>query len=408
MNWIGYEAHSTIATVIGLILLAVIIVKGYRKRKTVVLALFLLMLLSSIPVGFANQDLQNETQDQQLQFSFQPQTYRYGDLAVVPIVFPYSMKTYEAVWVNETGNLTAIWQEKIIPTELYNPVFIQIVVFNATKDNPVYLFVDNKKYEFTSEGVFSLMFNLTETVHSFSLACKYKIFVTSLVFVKNFEREQYYVTIYEMLREKQRVIMTCIFTAVIGAWSGTQGKKITKVTNYYFLTFYLPFIVAGLYDLLNYYFLAVLGLSGCVAYIFAKEFKQTLLAVRLDHKHGRVDQALQLDIAIEERPYLLESGPRGLINALKNNWKPIEIISGEFIDIGDIKLLFFEDMKEEEDKITITGDWAFTEAFTKAGIVEEYAGELHDALTQLLKYESAFDVEVARKVYRILKGEENE
>jgi len=208
-----------------------------------------------------------------------------------------------------------------------------------------------------------------------------------------------------MLKEKQKVIMMCIFTAVLGAFSGTQGKKVTKVTNYYFLMFYLPFMFLGLHDLIKFYYLAVFGLSGSVAYIFAKEFKQTLLAIRLDHKHGRVDQATQLDVAIEERPYLLESGPRGLLNALKNQWKPIDIINGELIDVGDIKLLFYTEMQETDDKITIIGDWAFTEAFIKASVVEEYAGELHDVLTQLLKYESAFDVEVARKVYRILKGE---
>ena len=355
MNWIGFEGQSVITTTIGFAILLYIIVKSYRNRKQVLTAVLLAVLLfgslSLSYLSYAQPTL--EQGNQQLQYSFQPQTYRYGDLAVVPISFPFSIKTYEAVWVNETGNLTAIWQETILPTELYNPVFIQIAVFNATKDNPVYLYVDDVKYEFTGEGVYSLMFNLTETIHSFALACKYKIFITSLAFVKSFEREQYYVTFYEMLREKQRVIMTCIFTAVIGAWSGTQGKKITKVTNYYFLTFYLPFIFAGLYDLLKFYYLTVLGLSGCVAYIFAKEFKQTLLAIKLDHKHGRVEQATQLDVAIEERPYLLEKGPRGLFKALKNEWKPIDITNGELIDVGDIKLLFFTEMQTEEDKITI-------------------------------------------------------
>jgi len=401
--WIGFEMHSTIATIVGFVILAYIIFKSFRKRRivlTVILGLLVLSLLN-VNISYA-QNIQQE--NQQLQYSFQPTTYRYGDLAVVPIVFPYSFKYYEAVWLNESGNLTAVWIERIEPTELYNPIVIQIAVFNASKQNPVYLWVDDTCYEIAQEGIFSYVLNLTETVHSFMLACKYKIFITSLVFAKTVRKEQYYITIADFLKEKQRIIMTCILASISGATVGVQGKKLTKVTNYYFMALFVPFAFVGLYNLLNYYMFAVFGLSAIIAYYFAKEIKETLFAIKLNHDVGRVEQSHKIDVTVEDKIYLLEGGLRGLINTIKRDWTPINIINGEYIDVGEFKILFYEDMVLENNELKIICDWAFTEAFKRSEILGEYAGELHKALQKLLKLETAFDVEVARKLFELLNS----
>ena len=403
MNWLNLDLHSPITSLIGFILLVVIIVKSFKKRKTVVLGLLLLMLLCLPVVSIAQVNSQIQTENQQVT-TYTPTMYRYGDLAVVPILFPISLRSFETIWVNETGNLTAVWQEKIEPVTLRNPVTIEIVVFNATKENPVYLFVDNIKYEITREGVFYFTFNLTETIHCFTLACKYQIFVRSLVFAKTIRKEQFYISIAEFLKEKQKIIMMCILSSVSGASVGVQGKKLTKVTNYYFMALFTPFTLIGLYNLLNYYMFGIFGLSAMISYYFAKEIKETLLAIKINHEHGRVEESHQIDVAIEDKIYLLEGGFEGLINAIKQDWTPINILNGDFIDIGEYKILFYEEIYEENGTLNIVCDWAFTEAFKRSEIVKEYSEELHAALTQLLKYETAFDVEVARKLFELLNS----
>lgn len=402
MNWCNFELNNTIAMMIGFTLLIVIIVKSFKKRKAAALCLLLLILLC-LPASMAQVNSQTRVENQQVT-TFEPTMYRYGDLAVVPIVFPISLRSFEAIWVNETGNLTAVWQEKIEPVTLRNPITVEIAVFNATKENPIYLFVDSIKYEIAQEGVFYFSFNLTETIHLFTLACKYQIFVRSLVFAKNVRKEQFYISIAEFLREKQKIITMCILSSISGAAVGVQAKKLTKVTNYYFMALFAPFTLIGLYNIINYYVFAVFGLSAMISYYFAREIKETLLAIKVDHEHGRVEESRQIDVAVEDKIYLLEGGFEGLKNAIKQDWMPINILNGDFIDIGEYKILFYEDIYEENGTLNIVCDWAFTEAFKKSEIVKEYSEELHTALTQLLKYETAFDVEVARKLFELLNS----
>jgi len=337
---------------------------------------------------------------------FEYMAFKHGDLVVYPIVYPFSPKTYEVVWINESGTLKAVWQEVYQVVEYSNPVFVEIAVFNATKENPVYLFVDDYRMEFTRDGVYAYMFNLTANrVHAFMLATKEVCFTRSLIYVRKTVEGPKYISLYDFLREKQRIISMCILSSLAGASVGVQGKKFTKVTNYYFMTLFAPFVAIGIYNMLNYYMLTVFGLSGAASYVLAKEIKQTLIAIKIDHQHGRVEKAQQIDVAIEDRIYLLEAGLRGLINALRNRWIPIEISNGDYIDIGELKILFYEEINEKNGVLEIVCDWAFTEAFKKSEVIKEYSSELHDVLTQLVKFESAFGVEVIREVYRILKGD---
>ena len=404
IDWLNLNYNNILCNVIGLTILVYVFIKLGKKKRAVLAALLavLLLNLSFTQIGLAQVSNQQNIQPQTT--TFQLQTYRYGNLAVTPIFFPISPRYYQAVWSNESGNLTAVWIEKIEPITLTNPIPIELAVFNATSDNPVYLYVDNQKIEITREGVYYFRFNLSEAVHCFTLACKSKIFITSLVFAKTVKREKYYISIAEFLKEKQKIIMTCILASICGATVGVQGKKLTKVTNYYFMALFVPFTFVGLYNLLNYYMFTVFGLSAIIAYYFAKEIKQTLFAIKLNHDVGRVEQAHQLDVAIEDKLYLLEGGLQGLINAIKRDWTPINILNGDYIDVGEFKILFYEDMTLEDNELKIICDWAFSEAFKRSEILAEYAGELHKALNKLLKLETAFDVEVARKLFELLNS----
>ena len=377
MNWIGFEGQSVIATIIGFAILAYIIFKSFRKRRIVLTVILCLLVLSLLNVNVSYAQTQ---EDQQLQYSFQPQTYRFGDLAVVPIIFPFSIKSYEAVWVNETGNLTAIWQEKLIPTTWYNPVFIQIAVFNATKDNPVYLWIDDVKYEFTSEGVYSLLFNLSETVHCFMLSCKYKIFIRSLVDVKNIRYEKEREVSFSLAYWQDLLLrfgMYALLGACVGAYSAIEVKrKVTKITTYYAYLLAVPLFVAGYLFRLGAVFTFSMVGAYAVTYWLCKDYANIVLLLKAQ-KHKISSKKLLVDDEGYEISWKWEKYKPKMVKREVEyvDYYPLDF---DLADVGIVDCVFYKEIKQSEDKITVVCDKGFMQALVDAKIVEKLDKRLNE------------------------------
>jgi len=367
MNWCNFEYSNVITTIIGFVILAVIIAKTFRKRKLFIIGV-LIILLWLTPITLVQAQNNLTTQENPLRYSYQQTMYRYGDLAVAPIFFPINMKTYRAVWVNESGNLTAYWVEEITPTKLYNPITVSFAVFNVSKENPVYLFVDNLRYEITSEGVYYYSFNLTEGVHSFVLACKYQIFVRSLVLAENREKPKIELVSFTP-KVWQELLLRFGMLAFIGGAVGSYGaievkKRITKITTTYAYLIIIPAFAIGYYFRISAVALFAFASAFALTYRFSKDYANLVLLLKRE-KH-RIDRK---PLYVDDDGYA--------ISWIWDKWRPkmkkqkVEYKDYYELKFGDLDAIFYKEKEETDDKIKIICDKHFMQALIDAEIVEK-------------------------------------
>lgn len=315
-----------------------------------------------------------------------------GTIVVYPISFPFSYTEYEFI------NYTLVENE--VPMRVYNPLIISLAVWNTSKENPLYLAVDNRVYRITREGLFTYMFNLTLGIHNLVLYTDVKILTHALVDVVSFKEQYIKISILDYKIRINKAMFNAFIETLIGAIVGAViaifiKREITLVTNYIVLGILFSPAVLSLF-ILRFFFLGFSTLAG-IAYAMTPEKVDTVIIAKIDREHpDREGQLIFLDL-IKDTNY----APDRYLNGLRGKHKQVEKIDVKPIYLSGIEFIVAKDFEEENGRIKIIGDPALAEAFIDANIVERYSEKLLDALTENTEWKKMFPVKLKEESSRL-------
>ena len=308
-----------------------------------------------------------------------------GTIVVYPISFPFSYTEYEFI------NYTLVENE--VPMRVYNPLIISLAVWNTSKENPLYLAVDNRVYRITREGLFTYMFNLTLGIHNLVLYTDVAILTHALIDVIEFRQQYITISILDYKARVSRAAFNAFIETLIGALAGVAlgifiKKQLTLVTNYIILA--ALFAIVILYGLTGHYFFIGLALVSGVAYAIVPEKTDTIIVAKIDRENPDHEGELLFINVIKDTNYI----PDRYLNGLRGKHKRLERKAVRPIYLSGIEFIVAKEYIEEDNKAIIYGDPYLAEAFIDANVVEKYSSKLIDALTENVEWKKMFPIKI--------------
>ena len=333
-----------------------------------------------------------------------PEKWRYGDLAVYLLSFPYP--TYETKVVNATTGETVVVEK---PAEV-SEISIVMVVWNAEPDNPVIVSIDEEEHKIVREGYYQLSFKESPGLHHVVIYCEYKIFEEATVRVKPPPPLPLMITWEEFLRKlreaKEEVIKNLLIASAGGVAVGLWLKRKTRIFSYWaVLVLALPMIPAYNY-IMDYYPLFGLSIAGVLAYWLSPVFAQMLAVVILQEGKGGIPRFFGV-----KRLYLDDEG-YAVLGVSPRHWrsgfilkKPVEIKEPNTVTVnldGEwLEGVAAWGVEEAEDRIIVHGSQALADLVKNAKVYEMVIDELGRKAVELEIWKSASPLVLSRELDKI-------